>query len=218
MNCICCLPVKSRSSRVPRKNFQPINGTPLYIRTIEKLKSSSFDLFYVDSDSCEIAQYCSDNSIPFVYRAENLASDNANGNDLILDSIERFPGFNYYFQVFATAPFLSVSSIDYCIAQIANVNFDSVFTVKEKTTWYWSKKGPINYDPCQLPRSQDVDKVYYETTGLYGVSRNTAIERRCRIGYKPFMYEVSELEAIDIDTQDDLDFARVVDRVINSAE
>lgn len=216
MRSICCLPVKSHSSRVPRKNFQPIKGTPLYIRTLDKLLSSSFDYVYVDSDSSEISEYCLKHSIPFVNRSENLASDNANGNHLILNSIKNFPSFDFYFQVFATAPFLELSTINSCLDLMLNSDHDSVFTVREKTTWYWSKTKPLNYDPCRLPRSQDVEKIFFETTGLYGISKKVAIERQCRIGYNPFLYEVSEIEAFDIDTKDDLEMARLLENALTA--
>jgi len=216
MTSICCLPVKSKSTRVPRKNFQPINGIPLYIIAIQKLKASSFDYFYVDSDSSEVSDYCALNDIPFVQRSKQLASDAANGNHLILDSIQRFPGFDYYFQLFATAPFLTVSSINACISGLSSTDYDSVFTALEKTTWYWSNGRPLNYDPCQLPRSQDVSKIYLETTGLYGIAGHIAVERACRIGFNPLLYCVTEVEAFDIDTTSDLDHARLLSQIIGT--
>ena len=46
-----------------------------------------------------------------------------------------------------------------------------------------------------------------ETTGLYGISRDSLNRYRCRIGRKPYIHIVSKFEAVDINTEEDLKIA-----------
>ena len=51
-----------------------------------------------------------------------------------------------------------------------------------------------------------MNPIIRETTGLYGIKKDALKKRKCRIGYKPIMYEISPYEAIDINNQADLLF------------
>ena len=42
-----------------------------------------------------------------------------------------------------------------------------------------------------------------ETTGLYGISKESLKKYKCRIGRKPYMHIVNKFEAIDINTEQD---------------
>ena len=80
---------------------------------------------------------------------------------------------------------------------------DSILTCKKIFSWFWfKKKKPINYKPQKLPRSQDALPVQ-ETTGLYGIRRNALIKYKCRIGKKPYFFEVSNSESLDLDNYED---------------
>ena len=65
MKSVCFVPIKTRSTRVPGKNFKKINGKPLYAFLLEKLKLTDFDEIYVDSDSQELESYCDKNNFKF---------------------------------------------------------------------------------------------------------------------------------------------------------
>ena len=60
--------------------------------------------------------------------------------------------------------------------------------------------------------------VVEETTGLYGVSRDSLNRYRCRIGRKPYIHMVSKFEAVDINTEEDLKVAEYVGKVIYGLE
>ena len=79
--------------------------------------------------------------------------------------------------------------------------YDSVFTAFKEYTWFWFQNKPVNYDPCNLPRSQDAKPVIKETTSLYGIKKEALLRYQCRIGQNPYMLFVDEYEAADIDTE-----------------
>ena len=59
------------------------------------------------------------------------------------------------------------------------------------------------YKPKILPRSQDAKPIVMETTGLYGIRKKTLKKHKCRIGQKPYFFEVSKKESLDLDTKED---------------
>ncbi len=86
---------------------------------------------------------------------------------------------------------------------------DSVLLATEETGFLWYRGAPVNYDPGRpdgLPRSQDVRYVK-ETTGLYAVTREVVLRQGCRVGRNPLFHLVPRLEALDIDTLEDLHIA-----------
>lgn len=206
MKVVAIIPIKSKSKRVKRKNFRVVGGKPLYKHLLGKLKNTTFDEIYVDSDSAEIQRYCYKNGYNFIKRLPYLAKDNANGNDL-LNYHKSIIKADIYFQLFITSPLLKVKTINQCIKFLKNnKKYDSILTTKSIYSWFWFKKKPVNYNPQILPRSQDAFPIVNETTGLYGIKRKALEKNKCRIGKKPFFFEVSDEECIDLDNNKDFKY------------
>lgn len=209
MKIVCFIPIKSNSERVPGKNFRILCGRPLYQYIIDHaIQANCFDDIYVDTNSDVVKKYCEERNIHWIERKQELAMNTANGNDLLNYHFDSFPNYDYYFQLFATAPFLQPNSISKAVnTLIYSTEYDSTFTALENHSFYWYSGNPINYRPCILPRSQDMQPVIEETTGLYGMSRDALAKYRCRIGAKPYICIVNKFEAVDINTEDDLKLA-----------
>lgn len=204
MKIVAIIPIKSKSSRVKRKNFIKIKkNKPLYKFFLEKVLKCNFDQIFVDTDSIEIINFCKKRKINIIKRKKSLAQDNANGNDL-LNYHAKIIKSDLYFQLFITAPLLSVETINKCIYLLkTKKKFDSIFTCHKIFSWFWFNDRPINYKPKILPRSQDAKPIVMETTGLYGIRKKTLKKHKCRIGQKPYFFEVSKKESLDLDTKDD---------------
>ena len=203
---VAIVPIKSISKRVKNKNFKKISGKPLYQFLLDKLPKCNFDEVYIDSNSQKIKNYCTKKKFKFIKRLPHLAKDNANGNDL-LNYHRRIINADIYFQLFVTSPLLRIKTINKCIDLLKKSKFhDSILTCKSVYTWFWYKNKPVNYNPKILPRSQDALPLVYETTGLYGINRKSLMKYKSRIGKKPFFFEVSDEEAIDLDNEKDFQY------------
>lgn len=203
---VVIVPIKSRSKRVKNKNFKLINNKPLYTYLLSTLKKCNFDEIYIDSDSLEIKNYCKKNNLKFIQRVPQLARDNSNGNDL-LNYHAKIIDADIYFQLFITSPLIKVSTINKCIEILKKTKKnDSILTVSKIFSWFWFKNKPVNYKPEILPRSQDAKPLILETTALYGIRKNALKKRKCRIGYKPYFFEVDGEEALDLDNYQDFKF------------
>lgn len=212
MKTACFIPIKSNSERVPGKNFRILCGKPLYQYIINHaIEANCFDDIYVDTNSDEVKDFCAKNSVKIIERKEELARNTANGNDLLNYHFALHPEYDYYFQLFATAPFLQPNSIADAVNKLVGSSvYDSTFTALAEHSFYWYGGTPINYRPCILPRSQDMEPVIEETTGLYGMSKESLEKYHCRIGAKPYICQVNKFEAVDINTEDDLKLAEFV--------
>lgn len=216
MKTACFIPIKSNSERVPGKNFRQLNGKKLYEYICEHVKEANvFDEIFVDTNSDEIADYARNIGYKVIERKKELARNTANGNDLLVYHYNLYPCFDYYFQLFATAPYLQPHTISTCVNSLLSSNiYDSVFTATENHGFYWLNETPINYRPGILPRSQDMLAVIEESTGLYGISGESLKKYHCRIGSKPYIHIINKFEAVDINTEEDLKVAEYVGKVI----
>ena len=202
------IPIKSYSERVNNKNFNIIRGRKLYEHIILKaIKSKCFDEVFVDTDSDEIKTFC-EGKVNVIDRLPLLAKDDANGNDLLKYHYCKYPNYDLYFQLFATSPFLTIDTISKCVTILTtSKQHDSILTVSKEPGWYWLNDQPVNFRPCILPRSQDAKHLLKETTGLYGITRQSLHKYGCRTGGNPYMYIVDNSESIDLDTLADFERA-----------
>ena len=212
---IAFIPIKTRSTRVPGKNFRHLNGVPLYEHIIiNAIMSKAFDKIYIDTDSDIIKEFASDLNCEIIHRPQYMTKDNINGNGLLIYDSKVIKEGKYLFQLFATAPFLKPDTINSCVNFLKDNldNYDSVFTATEESGWFWFMDIPVNYDPSELPRSQDAKHLIKESTGLYGITRDSLNKNKCRIGSRPYPYLINSLEAIDLDTEEDFKLAEIMGR------
>jgi len=210
MKVCATIPIKSNSTRVKDKNFKLLGDKPLYQYIIDHcIQAECFDSIYVDTDSEVIKAYCFQNEVECIERKPELTLDTANGNDVFHYDIDNIEEYDYYFQLYATAPFLKPETIRACVDKLTHTTkYDSILTATEEYGWHWFQNQPVNYQPNILPRSQDAPPVIKETTGLYGISKRAYDRFRCRVGATPYFYIINDRkECIDLDTLDDFNIA-----------
>jgi CMP-N-acetylneuraminic acid synthetase len=79
------------------------------------------------------------------------------------------------------------------------------------TRLYSSDGKPVNHNPQQLLRTQDLPPVFEENSNFYIFSKTSFINAgKNRIGLKPQMFETNKLESIDINEHEDFELAEVL--------
>jgi CMP-N-acetylneuraminic acid synthetase len=123
------------------------------------------------------------------------------------------PG-EHFLQTHSTNPLLSTETIDKGVElYFHNLEiYDSLFTVtRHNARFYWSDGRPINHDPQELIRTQDLPPILEENSNLYIFSRESFKQSdNRRIGLRPYLFEVSKFEAIDIDEEEDFLLAELL--------
>jgi CMP-N-acetylneuraminic acid synthetase len=135
-------------------------------------------------------------------------------NKIIADDIEAMPA-DFYLMTHTTNPLLSAETIREAIRRFSEPKreFDSIFTVnKHQTRFYRKDLSPINHDPNNLVRTQDLEPWYEENSNLYVFTKRSFAATGARIGAKPALLEMRKTESIDIDDAETWDLADAVIR------
>lgn len=127
----------------------------MYEYICEHVKQAEvFDDVFIDTNSEEVAEYANKMGFRVIERKPELAKNTANGNDLLVYHFEQYPEYDYYFQAFATAPYMQADTIKKCYGRlIYSEEFDSCFTATENHGFYWLSDNPINYRPDTSKKS-----------------------------------------------------------------
>lgn len=210
MKVVCLLPIKLNNQRVPGKNIKKFSdGTPL-MKLIQKvcLESKTIDKTYVYCSNQEVLKYIED-GVEFLQRPEFLDSDHANSNDIIKEFIKAVDA-DIYVETHATGPFTTSNSIDACVRAVESKEYDSAFLARRLQEFLWQDGTALNFDIQNFPRTQDLKPIYSEAPGAYVFSKETFSKYQRRVGVHPYIHEVSEIEARDIDYPEDFDIADAI--------
>ncbi|MCD6390770.1 MAG: acylneuraminate cytidylyltransferase family protein [Dehalococcoidia bacterium] len=208
--------MKGHSERVPNKNLRPFCGKPLCHWIIHSLQKSHYvkDIV-VNTDSQKIAEniHQNFNGVKIIDRPDKIRGDFVSMNTIIAHDLSQLPG-EHFLQTHSTNPLLNTETIDKAIAlYFRNLGtHDSLFTVtRHNARFYWGDGNPINHDPQELIRTQDLPPIFEENSSLYIFSRESFKQSGGkRIGLKPYMFEISKFEAVDIDEEDDFQLAELL--------
>lgn len=210
MKTVAFVPIKLNSERVPRKNIRAFtNGEPLIkyiLKTLEKVKG--IDEIYVYCSSPEIKEYMTEKSV-FLKRDEHYDLSTTPFNE-VLSSFAKLVKADQYVLTHATAPFIKAESIEKAIEGVSKEGFDSALTVTPFNEFLWKNNKPFNYDVENIPRTQDLERMYVETCGLYVYKRELILEKNRRIGDNPMLVEISKIEATDINVEEDFIIADAI--------
>ena len=213
MKVVAFLPAKGTSERVGSKNTRLLNGKPLFLHTLEKLSECDFiDEVYLDSESDEILAYADPLGCKKIKRDASLATNATGGHALLSHGIDHAMDADIYLQVFGTSPFVKKETIKKGIDILRNSDeYDSVILARTQRHYIWIDGMPT-YDQNHVPNTANLPPMVAETTGIYFIRGDVARKKRQRVGDRPFLLEVSPLEAIDIDYPEDFELAEIVSR------
>lgn len=215
MKVVAIVPMKLNNQRLPHKNTKLFtNGKPLcsyILKTLEKV--NNVDEIYVYCSDDKIKKYLT-NNIKYLKRSSELDKDTSTMNEILSEFTKEIDA-DIYVLAHATAPFVKKISFEKCINAVKEENYDSAFSVKKVQDFLWKDDKPINYELENIPRTQDLPKIYKETCGFYIFKKEVIKKYNRRIGLNPYLYEVDDIETTDID--DAFDF-EIADYIANKYE
>ena len=205
MSVIAFVPIKMRSKRLPGKNLLPLMGKPMCYHIFEALlQSKVIDRTYVYCSDESIMQYIPP-QVEFLKRPQRLDGDKVKGLEIYREFVKAVAA-NIYVLAHATSPFLRTGTIDRAVGKVVSGNYDSAFSAQKIQTFVWYDGMPLNYNLDNVPRTQDIEPVLVETSGFY-IFKKEIIEAGRRIGSRPWIEIVDNIEALDIDSKEDYEIA-----------
>lgn len=209
METVAIMPIKLNNERLPGKNTMMLGGKPLLQhQLLATQKTGLADDIYVFCSDESVCQYLPD-GIRFLRRSKELDLPTSNFTQIFSSFSEKIPA-DIYAYVHATAPFVTAETISECIRAVQSGEYDSAFCAVKIQDFLWKDGEPLNFDAENLPRSQDLEPIYRETSGVYVFTRETFEKYHRRIGKKPFIKEVSVKEAVDINAPEDFHLAEAL--------
>lgn len=197
--------VRSGSERVVNKNLRPFAGANLLELKIKQLKTiKELDGIVVNSNDDRMLEIASKLSVETVKRDQYFASNSVSMSEVYKNMAENIDtDIIMYSNV--TNPLVETESYITAIRTFMEISdkFDSLNSAHLLKEFMFLDNKPINYDLSNQPRSQDLPNIYALNFAISILFRDNMLKNKNVIGIKPYMYELSEIEAVDIDTQFD---------------
>lgn len=209
MKIVAVVPIKLNNERLPGKNLKELGGAPL-IHYVQRnlLEEPRISERYVFCSSKEITGYLLP-GITYLQRPEYLDSDATNFTQIFESFMELVPA-DIYVYAHATAPFVEASTTAECLSKVLSGAYDSAFCAVKIQDYLWKNGKSLNFDASELPRSQDLEPIYRETSGVYVFRKEVFQTTRRRVGDRPYIKEVTYREAVDINTPEDFVLAEIM--------
>ncbi len=208
------LPMKAHSARVASKNFRMIAGKPLFRWILDTLVATpGIDEVVVNTDARHILRDNGledgdyDGRVRIRDRKPEICGDFVSMNLVLQDDVDHVPS-DYYVMTHTTNPLLRSETITRMLEEFVSAEkdarADSLFSVNRHQTRFYTPEGaPINHDPDNLIRTQDLPPYYEENSVFYVFTGDSFAVNGARIGRKPILFETPPLESVDIDEQED---------------
>lgn len=216
MKALCIIPARGGSKRIPRKNIRLFAGRPIISYPIAAaLESGCFDEVMVSTDDQEIATIAREHgaSVPFLRSAEN-STDHAGSDEVFAEVIRRYhaEGRRYEFAcgVYPTAALVTPERLragwDRLLADPALTTVLPVqrfsFPIQRAVA---IRDGRLAmFQPEHLDtRSQDLEPAYHDAGQWYWMRTEPFLRTRELMGPNCAAIVIPEMEAQDIDHEDD---------------
>lgn len=209
MKIVAIMPIKLKNERCPGKNTRILGSKPLLQYELDSLKETGL--------CSSVNVFCSDEAVisflpegvNFLKRSKDLDFSSSNFTQIFTAFMNEMDA-DIYVYAHATAPFISVETMKSCIEAVKSGEYDSAFCAVKLQDYLWKNGEPLNFDATNLPRTQDLEPIYQETSGVYVFTKEVFMNHHRRIGIKPFIKEVTFKEAVDIDNPEDFELAEVM--------
>lgn len=209
MRIVAIMPIKLNNERCPGKNTRILGEKPLLQYELDSLlQTKMVDSVNVFCSSEDVIPYLP-NGVNFVKRSEELDLPTSNFTQ-IFTAFMNVCDADIYVYAHATAPFITVKTMTECIEAVKSGKYDSAFCAVKLQDYLWKNGEPLNFDATNVPRTQDLEPIYQETSGVYVFTKEVFEKHHRRIGLNPFIKEVSFKESVDIDNPEDFDLAEAL--------
>ena len=212
--------VRQGSQRVKNKNLKTFCKKNLLIYKIETLlKVKSIKKIIINTDSEEAIKIAKDFGVGFHLRDPYYASSQCPNNEF-WGHIAENTKTEFILFTHCTNPMIKENTYEDFISLFVNKRdeYDSFNSVSEVKEFLILNKKPINFDINKAPNSQNLPDVIKLNFAINILPTKLMSKKESLIGYKPYFYKLKEEEGLDINTNNDFEFAEFLSNKKNSEE
>ena len=219
---IAIIPARGQSKRIPKKNITGFHGKPLIAWTIEAaLESGCFDRVVVSTDCPEISEAAKSYGATVPFLRKLYADDHSTISEATCWTVERLietlnikPGL--IIQLMANIPLRNAHTIAAFVEEFSSNPSKSMISC------FQSKFGPAHWvlerdikgsgrfllSEFAGKRSQDLPPLFFPSGAIWGANWEYLKAHNSFYGPHFRLFEMSWLEALDIDTPDELEICQ----------
>jgi CMP-N-acetylneuraminic acid synthetase len=205
---LAIIPVKSKSTRLPNKNVLDVGGKPLFEWTFDTCRNTkSITEVVVATDIDVVKTECEKNHFEFYSLSKDDIEDRRTVRQLWRAISKTHKGDHILLQV--TNPFRLVGELEKAIQVYQSGKHDMVFSVRVEPNPQVNKHGKPAKNLIQR-RSQEAEPHYY-LSGTFWISNADYVSKHTDFEEgKVNMFPVHPMSCLEIDTKEDLEFARII--------
>jgi CMP-N-acetylneuraminic acid synthetase len=201
------IPVKGTSSRLPGKNTLPFNGETLLSHKIRNLKNTpGVDRIVVSSDSKEMLGIAESVGVEAILRPSFFADESRPFAEFVR-YVASIVDDGDILWACVTSPLITAGLFSKVIPayyEALDDGFDSLITVYPFQHYLLDETGPLNFKiGTEHVNSQNLPSWSLFTNGAVVAPKSIYLNLGSNWGPRPLRFEVSQMEAIDIDTHAD---------------
>jgi pseudaminic acid cytidylyltransferase len=219
---LAIVPARGGSKRIPDKNVRDFCGRPMVAHVLDAIrKSSLFETIHISTESRRIAEIVSGLGFPTQFlRPEHLADDFTPLMPVVRYVAERFRDMgNHYDEVWllmACAPLIEASDLAGAAEMFSGMGADtpvlSIASYSAPIEWAYRLSDSHALVPVQpemiTRRSQDLIPAYHDT-GSFCIFPSSVVLKQSTVD-RYYGYLLPRHKAVDIDNEEDLQFAEAI--------
>ncbi|HEU5485446.1 MAG TPA: acylneuraminate cytidylyltransferase [Microlunatus sp.] len=223
---VAVIPARGGSKGVPGKNLRRVGGVSLVARAVGACRAArQITEVHVSTDDADIADEARSAGAAVVDRPAELAGDLASSESALLHALNIVsaaggPAVDVLVFVQCTSPFIAATDLDAAVTTLLRGAADSVFSGIDNHAFLWRPDGTtvvgVNHDAAHRLRRQDREPEYRETGAFYAFRADRFGEVRHRFFDRVAVARVTDLSALEIDTEADLEVARSLAPVLDA--
>ena len=222
---LAVVPARGGSKRVLRKNVRLLNGEPLIVHSLRTaLQVEAIDRLVVSTDDDEIEALAVECGVGVIRRPTELSTDSATTEVALLHVLDRLAedgeNFDGILVLEPTSPLRSTGTIERAISMLAEGRAESILAVRETyENIGFLKDGffrPIIPDAPR--RSQLRQPFYVESSTIYAATTDWLRQHGTLVCEDWGALVVDELEALDINTENDFQLVEYMMRKLQESE
>lgn len=209
---LAVIPARAGSKGIPNKNIRLINGRPLVWYAINNAKKSKLiSDIVISTDSYQIMMIAKQMDVRAYWRNERLCKDDVTLDSVVYDAVNGMEEhYDYIVTMQPTSPTLKAETLDGAIQYTIDHSYDTVISVYNMPHLSWRKQGDIVVPNYKERLNRQYLPANYLETGAFLISKSTVVTEESRMGESVSVYEISEEEAVDIDSFGDLKTAEIL--------
>jgi len=203
---VAVIPLRSGSQRVKNKNFKEFASRSLFEYKLDMVKKLPVDDIIINTDSEFAIKLAQESGVNYHRREPYFASSKCSNSEYH-EYLAQVTKAENILVAQVTAPLLTEETFNNAINQFYFNDCNSLMSVKVVKEFLLHNGQPVNYSLDEAPNSQNLPEYIAPTFGAVIVNREAMLKSKNFICSKPHFMKVNQIEAIDIDTPVDFDFA-----------